>query len=134
MITRRDVFAGFAALPFTAEAFAAPAPPEGQNVLGPTVFAWDDMKPVKNEHGEVRSLCKSPTATGDQLELPSIRVSPPTPPTATSMRSSSSSAKATSKPSPMASGLRLSLAQLSSMLPTACTACATSVPPRRLTT
>ena len=69
MITRRDVFAGLAALPFTAEAFAVPAPPEGPPVLGPTVFAWEDMKPVRNEHGEVRSLCKSPTATVDQLEM-----------------------------------------------------------------
>jgi len=38
-------------------------------VLGPTVFSWDQMKPVKTATGEVRSLCKSPTATLDQLEM-----------------------------------------------------------------
>lgn len=38
-------------------------------VLGPTVFQWDEMKAVKTSVGEVRSLCKSPTATLDQLEM-----------------------------------------------------------------
>jgi len=38
-------------------------------ILGPTVFKWEDMKPVKTATGEVRSLCKAPTATVDQLEM-----------------------------------------------------------------
>jgi uncharacterized cupin superfamily protein len=42
---------------------------DSQAVLGPTVFNWNDMKVVKTKTGEVRSLCKSPTATLDQLEM-----------------------------------------------------------------
>ena len=42
---------------------------EEQPILGPTVFHWDEMKAVKTKVGEVRSLCKQPTATLDQLEM-----------------------------------------------------------------
>ena len=38
-------------------------------ILGPTVFKWADMKQVETKVGEVRSLCKEPTATLDQLEM-----------------------------------------------------------------
>ena len=69
MIKRRDVLWGLAAMSCAAETFAAPEPAEGQHILGPTVFSWDDMKPVKNDHGEVRQLCKTRTATVDQLEM-----------------------------------------------------------------
>jgi quercetin dioxygenase-like cupin family protein len=67
MITRRDALAGLLAMPaaLTSVATAASEPP----ILGPTVFNWNDMKPVKTSTGEVRSLCKSPTATLDQLEM-----------------------------------------------------------------
>jgi len=67
MITRRDAIAGLLAMPaaLTSAATADPA----QSIMGPTVFNWNDMKPVKNSTGEVRSLCKNPTATLDQLEM-----------------------------------------------------------------
>jgi quercetin dioxygenase-like cupin family protein len=71
MISRRDVVAGLIAMPCALEALAV----SGQgaekvgNIMGPTVFEWEDMKPVKTATGEVRSLCKSPTATVDQLEM-----------------------------------------------------------------
>ena len=67
MITRRDAIGGLLAMPaaLTSVAIAEPT----QSVMGPTVFKWEDMKPVKNATGEVRSLCKSPTATVDQLEM-----------------------------------------------------------------
>ncbi len=75
MISRRDVVAGLIAMPCALEALAAPTPdPDpglektGQ-IMGPTVFEWEDMKPVKTATGEVRSLCKAPTATVDQLEM-----------------------------------------------------------------
>ena len=42
---------------------------DDQHVMGPAVFNWNDMKPEKTETGEVRHLCKSPTATVDQLEM-----------------------------------------------------------------
>jgi XRE family transcriptional regulator, regulator of sulfur utilization len=67
MITRRNALAGLLAMPSALHAFAAAA--ADQPILGPTVFAWDDMKPVKTPVGEVRSLCKSPTATLDELEM-----------------------------------------------------------------
>ncbi len=70
MITRRDVIAGLAAMSSAIRAFAVSKFPDAAaQVMGPTVFEWADMKPVKNEHGDVRSLCKSPTATVDQLEM-----------------------------------------------------------------
>lgn len=47
-------------------------------VLGPTVFDWDEMKAVKTNVGEVRSLCKSPTATLDQLEMHVTTLNPGT--------------------------------------------------------
>ena len=40
-----------------------------QRVMGPAVFNCNNMKPEKTETGEVRYLCKSPTATVDQLEM-----------------------------------------------------------------
>jgi XRE family transcriptional regulator, regulator of sulfur utilization len=66
-ISRRDAVAGLLLLPSLLEAFAQAE--DAKPILGPTVFAWDEMKPVKNTTGEVRSLCKSPTATLDQLEM-----------------------------------------------------------------
>jgi quercetin dioxygenase-like cupin family protein len=66
-MTRRDVMVGLLAMPsaLTVSAMAA----DDQHIMGPTVFDWNDMKPVKTATGEVRSLCKSPTATVDQLEM-----------------------------------------------------------------
>jgi quercetin dioxygenase-like cupin family protein len=67
MITRRDALAGLLAMPAALTSVATAA--SEQPILGPTVFNWNDMKPVKTATGEVRSLCKSPTATLDQLEM-----------------------------------------------------------------
>lgn len=67
MLTRRDALVGLLAMPGALSGFAEAATTEP--VLGPTVFNWNDMKPVKNKTGEVRSLCKQPTATLDQLEM-----------------------------------------------------------------
>jgi uncharacterized cupin superfamily protein len=68
MITRRDALAGLLALPAALSATATAEADEGA-ILGPTVFAWKDMKATKTNVGEVRSLCKQPTATLDQLEM-----------------------------------------------------------------
>jgi quercetin dioxygenase-like cupin family protein len=81
MISRRNALAGLLALPGALKAVAKAA--GEQPILGPTVFEWDDMKPVKTPVGEVRSLCKSPTATLDQLEMhvttlnPGLEAHPP---------------------------------------------------------
>jgi quercetin dioxygenase-like cupin family protein len=66
MITRRSAMVGLLAIPGVLTASAAAG--DGA-ILGPTVFDWDEMKPVKTPVGEVRSLCKAPTATLDQLEM-----------------------------------------------------------------
>jgi len=71
MMTRRDAVAGLMALPGALEAFGAAKPDSEKDarIMGPTVFEWENMKPVKTATGEVRSLCKAPTATVDQLEM-----------------------------------------------------------------
>jgi XRE family transcriptional regulator, regulator of sulfur utilization len=67
-LTRRSTVMGLLALPAALNALAAEEK-GGGSVLGPTVFEWEDMKAVKTKTGEVRSLCKEPTATVDQLEM-----------------------------------------------------------------
>ncbi|HEY6488280.1 MAG: cupin domain-containing protein [Terracidiphilus sp.] len=66
-ISRREAVVGLLGL---SGAFSALAnSEENEPVLGPTVFEWEEMKPKKTATGEVRSLCKGPTATLDQLEM-----------------------------------------------------------------
>jgi len=65
MMTRREVVIGLVAM----QAMRTTAAAGEEPVLGPTVFDWQEMKPVKTATGEVRQVCKSPTATLDQLEI-----------------------------------------------------------------
>lgn len=65
---RRHLIASLIAMPAALESLTAAAEP-GENILGPTVFEWDQMKPVKTPVGEVRQLCKQPTATLARLEM-----------------------------------------------------------------
>jgi|SRR5579862_5122070 len=66
-ITRRDAVIGLLAMPGALKAAAMSG--HNQSVMGPTVFNWNDMVAKKTATGEVRSLCKAPTATVDQLEM-----------------------------------------------------------------
>ena len=66
-VSRRSAVVGLLALPALFDAFSQAE--EAKPVLGPAVFEWDEMKLVKTATGEVRSLCKGPTATLDQLEM-----------------------------------------------------------------
>jgi len=72
-MTRRDALVGFTALAsaLTAGLPAAAEAPEEQQLpdLGPAVFHWDELKPVKSPVGAHAQLCKQPTATIDQLEM-----------------------------------------------------------------
>lgn len=68
-MNRRDVMIGLMAMPAALNAVAMTEEPEGVHIMGPTVFNWNDMQPKKTATGEVRSLCKEPTATLDQLEM-----------------------------------------------------------------
>jgi XRE family transcriptional regulator, regulator of sulfur utilization len=66
MITRRDMLAASvacAALP-GALAFGDQA-----SAMGSTVFDWSAVPEQPNANGSVRSFCKSPTATLDELEI-----------------------------------------------------------------
>ncbi len=73
-ITRREAIVGLLAMPSAVDALAARTDPSP--AMGPTVFHWDDSRFVKNDHGSVCSLCKSPTATVDQLEMHITRLNP----------------------------------------------------------
>ena len=70
-LTRRNLMMSLAALPvgLPAALSATETTAASANIMGPTVFHWEDTSPVKTAYGEVRSLCKSPTATVDQLEM-----------------------------------------------------------------
>ena len=73
-MTRREIIAGLASLPSAVSALAAA--PEGEHIMGPTVFHWNDMHFRKTATGEVCSLCKAPTATVDQLEMHVTKLNP----------------------------------------------------------
>ena len=66
-MNRRNVALELLAIPAALNAIATDS--DGQHVMGPTVFNWNDMKPEKTATGEVRHLCNSPTATVDRLEM-----------------------------------------------------------------
>jgi quercetin dioxygenase-like cupin family protein len=82
-MTRRDALVGLVALPGALSAAAegpnqaagqgadqAQKPADTQKpILGPAVFHWDEMKPVKSAVGSHAQLCQQPTATLDQLEM-----------------------------------------------------------------
>ena len=66
MMTRREVVVGLLAM----HAVSTPGVAADQGeILGPAVFNWNDTNAVKTVTGEVRQVCKSPTATLDQLEI-----------------------------------------------------------------
>jgi len=67
MITKRDIAVALLTLSGTL-GIGAVAHSTVPN-LGPAVFDWNKMVPVKNATGEVRSLYKGPTATLDELEM-----------------------------------------------------------------
>lgn len=84
MMSRRNVVAGLLAIPgvLTAmeerSALAQDEKPEEKGILGPHVFAWDQMQFHKTATGEAAQLCKQPTATVDQLEMHVSKLNPGT--------------------------------------------------------
>ena len=71
MITKRDIAIALLTMAGTlgASALAITQTSAAATIMGPSVFDWNQMKPVKTPTGEVRSLFKSPTATLDELEM-----------------------------------------------------------------
>ena len=66
MIDRRNV------LGLLAAGLAAPralALEDSEPTMGSGVFAWDRMTARPNDAGSVRPVCKSPTATLEELEI-----------------------------------------------------------------
>jgi quercetin dioxygenase-like cupin family protein len=70
-MNRRDAMLGLLAMSAAANALAEGIDEKqsAEKVMGPTVFHWEEMKVEKTNVGEVRHLCKNPTATVDELEM-----------------------------------------------------------------
>lgn len=66
MITRRDALVALMGCAGAAEAFSAAAPAP---VMGSSVFDWNAMAAKATESGSVRPVCRSRTATLDELEI-----------------------------------------------------------------
>jgi XRE family transcriptional regulator, regulator of sulfur utilization len=65
-MNRRELFAALAATAVMGDALALaePAP-----VMGSKVFDWNSLTDVPNEHGSTRTVCSTPTATLENLEI-----------------------------------------------------------------
>ena len=66
MIRRRDICVALIACGLTAGVFAAA---DQASVMGSAVFDWNSMTAKPTETGSVRAVCKSRTATLDELEI-----------------------------------------------------------------
>ena len=66
MTTRREMLLSSIAGAFLPSALAAAASPAA---MGSTVFDWDAIPAQPTDYGSVRSFCRSPTATLDELEI-----------------------------------------------------------------
>lgn len=77
-MNRRELFAALAATAVAGEglAFAEPNPqaapaaaPAAASVMGSKVFDWNQMVDKPNATGSVRTVCNTPTATLENLEI-----------------------------------------------------------------
>jgi XRE family transcriptional regulator, regulator of sulfur utilization len=76
-MTRRDALVGLMALSGAlTELPAAHADDGAQQILGPTVFHWDEMQFKPSAVGAQAPLCKQATATLDQLEMHVSKLDP----------------------------------------------------------
>jgi XRE family transcriptional regulator, regulator of sulfur utilization len=69
-MNRRELFAALAATAVAGDALAiagqAPATPA---VMGSHVFDWNSFVDKPNDHGSTRTVCSTPTATLENLEM-----------------------------------------------------------------
>jgi XRE family transcriptional regulator, regulator of sulfur utilization len=73
MITRREMLFSSIAGALLPGAFAA----EGlSSAMGSTVFDWDTIPAQPREYGSVRTFCRAPTATLDELEIHATTLDP----------------------------------------------------------
>lgn len=77
-MTRRDALVGLMALSGALTELPAAHADDGaqQQILGPTVFHWDEMQFKPNAVGSQAPLCKQTTATLDQLEMHVSKLDP----------------------------------------------------------
>jgi quercetin dioxygenase-like cupin family protein len=69
-MNRRELFAALAATAIVGDALAlAETTPAGAPVMGSKVFDWNSMVDKPNATGSVRSVCSTPTATLENLEI-----------------------------------------------------------------
>lgn len=69
MITRREVLAATVACAAAPAVAAESLFAAGPAAMGSTVFDWNSMTVHSTEAGSVRQVCKSPTATLEELEI-----------------------------------------------------------------
>jgi quercetin dioxygenase-like cupin family protein len=65
-MNRRELFAALAATAVVGEGFALAVPVQ---VMGSKVFDWKEMVDKPNANGSVRTVCSTPTATLENLEI-----------------------------------------------------------------
>ena len=65
-MNRRELFAALAATAVVGEGLAHA---DAAQVMGSHVFDWKDMVDKPNANGSVRTVCSTPTATLENLEI-----------------------------------------------------------------
>jgi XRE family transcriptional regulator, regulator of sulfur utilization len=68
-MTRRDLVVASLASLVTLAGVAGVRVAAAPDVMGSTIFDWNDMKATPNKTGEVRQVVRRPTATLDELEM-----------------------------------------------------------------
>jgi XRE family transcriptional regulator, regulator of sulfur utilization len=70
MMNRRELFAAIAAAALAGDALVfAEQPPSRPTVMGSRVFDWNSLVDKPNATGSVRTVCNTPTATLENLEI-----------------------------------------------------------------
>ena len=65
-MNRRELFAALAATAVAGDALAQAQP---ATVMGSHVFDWNSLADMPNDHGSTRTVCSTPTATLENLEM-----------------------------------------------------------------
>ena len=68
-VTARDLVVASFASALTLACAAGVRVAAAPDVMGSTIFDWNDLKPTPNKTGEVRQVVRRPTATLDELEM-----------------------------------------------------------------
>lgn len=69
MLTRRDLIVAAVSVSLTLAVVAGGRASAAPDVMGSTVFDWNNLPPTPNKTGAVRRVVQRPTATLDELEI-----------------------------------------------------------------